>query len=165
MLINRLFAGARQDLRFDAQQPLAIADDNGWLLFPNAAFIAAWAQLAVDKTAGPRIPPEWLHGEKKALRLIHQAGWRLHITPATGGLRVELHAQSASDNPGPLTPRQHEIAQLYCQGLTCKEIGSHMQLSPATVRVHLRNAYARAAVSSRAGLRAHLAAAFPARGG
>lgn len=39
-----------------------------------------------------------------------------------------------------LTPRQKEIASLVAQGMSTKEIGSAIGLSPETVNVHIKQA-------------------------
>lgn len=36
----------------------------------------------------------------------------------------------------PFTEREEEVAQLLAQGLTSKEIGRHLDISPRTVDVH-----------------------------
>lgn len=76
--------------------------------------------------------------------------------PDENGLRVALQRRAARDGIAALTARQAEIARLYCMGHSSKDVGLRLGLSPATVRVHLRNAYSRAGVSSRAALRTWL---------
>jgi DNA-binding CsgD family transcriptional regulator len=56
-----------------------------------------------------------------------------------------------------LTPRQSEIAELVAQGLTNKEIGKHIGMSPKTVQVHLGIMFARLGVVSRKEITARLA--------
>jgi DNA-binding CsgD family transcriptional regulator len=50
----------------------------------------------------------------------------------------------------PLSPRQAEILRLISRGKTDKEIAAELQLSIATVKTHLRAAFARLRVRSRA---------------
>jgi DNA-binding NarL/FixJ family response regulator len=49
----------------------------------------------------------------------------------------------------PLTPRQREILRLIAAGHANTAIARQLGLSPATVRKHLENAFARLDVSSR----------------
>jgi DNA-binding CsgD family transcriptional regulator len=51
-----------------------------------------------------------------------------------------------------LTNREREVAQLLSQGLTSKEIGTRMQISPNTVRTFLRMIMVKMGVSTRSGI-------------
>jgi DNA-binding NarL/FixJ family response regulator len=53
----------------------------------------------------------------------------------------------------PLTPRQREIALLAATGLSNKQIGERLLLSPRTVSTHLYQLFPKLGVSSRAALR------------
>lgn len=156
LLINRLFAGARQGLEDGAsgEHPLAVTDEDGWILFPNGDFCRAWPRLAgIAQVSEPRLPRAWLEGERAAMRRLHAAGWQCEVRPVHGGLRVALRR---SLNGAMLTPRQTEISRLYCAGYSSKDIATRLSLSPATVRVHLRETYAKLGVASRTGLRSAL---------
>ncbi|MCX4538421.1 AAA family ATPase (plasmid) [Streptomyces sp. NBC_00841] len=68
---------------------------------------------------------------------------------ATGG-----HRESPQLLTGvPLTPQQREIAKLAAAGLTNKEIGERLFLSPRTVSTHLHQLFPKLGVTSRAALR------------
>jgi DNA-binding CsgD family transcriptional regulator len=68
---------------------------------------------------------------------------------ATGQTRV-----SVSDrDPCALTPQEHEIAMLAASGLSNKEIGQRLVLSPRTVGAHLYRVFPKLGVNSRAALR------------
>jgi DNA-binding CsgD family transcriptional regulator len=56
-----------------------------------------------------------------------------------------------------LTPQQQQIAQLAATGLTNKQIGERLFLSPRTVATHLHQAFPKLGVTSRAALRDALA--------
>ncbi|SDZ49436.1 regulatory protein, luxR family [Variovorax sp. YR634] len=156
LLVNRLYAHARQGLDEEAQ-PLALTDSQGWVLFANRAFCAAWPALAdLAGATSPRLPEDWLSGRRGALRRLEAAGWSIDVARDESGLRVALRRRLAGGGACILTPRQAEIARLYCAGHSSKDVGLRLGLSPATVRVHLRNAYDRAGVGSRAALRAWL---------
>ena len=58
-----------------------------------------------------------------------------------------------------LTPQQARIASLAARGLTNKEIGRELHLSPRTVSTHLYQIFPKLNVTSRAGLRDALSAA------
>jgi len=51
--------------------------------------------------------------------------------------------------PARLTPRQREVLELLCQGLSNKMIGRRLELSENTVRVHVQATLAALQVSSR----------------
>ena len=68
---------------------------------------------------------------------------------ATGQTRV----RGVRGSNGPLTPQEFEIATLAATGLSNKEIGQRMFLSPRTVAAHLYRVFPKLGVSSRAGLR------------
>jgi DNA-binding CsgD family transcriptional regulator len=68
---------------------------------------------------------------------------------ACGGNPVHPHAPSDVA----LTPQQWEIASLAAAGLTNKQIGAQLFLSPRTVSSHLYQVFPKLGVTSRAGLR------------
>lgn len=49
----------------------------------------------------------------------------------------------------PLSPREAEVARLFGLGLSYKEVARALDASPATVRHHLRQAYAKLGISSK----------------
>jgi DNA-binding CsgD family transcriptional regulator len=152
MLVNRLYVSVAQGLPLEDDCAAAIVDAHGWILYPNAAFCRAWAGLRATfaDNPAPRVPAAWLAPDARTTARLHRCGWRLLATPCEGGSRIALHPLAGA---GALTWRQLEIARLYCAGATYKDIGLTLGLSPETVRVHLRNAYRRIGVGSRAKLR------------
>ena len=54
---------------------------------------------------------------------------------------------------GSLTPQQLEIAQLAAAGMTNKEIGERLFLSPRTIGTHLYQVFPKLGITSRAALR------------
>lgn len=155
MLVNRLYASVAQGVPLGDGCAAAVVDAQGWILYPNAAFCRAWIGLRADfaDNPAPRVPADWLRGDARAAARLQRRGWRLAVQPCDGGTRIELHPLSADRAAGALTWRQLQIARLYCTGASYKDIGLQLGLSPATVRVHLRNAYRRAGVGSRSKLR------------
>lgn len=58
--------------------------------------------------------------------------------------------QSANPEPvKPLSPREHAILRLYCEGRSAIEVGARLGMAPSTVRSHLRRIYDKLGVVSR----------------
>ncbi|QDQ15191.1 helix-turn-helix transcriptional regulator [Streptomyces spectabilis] len=92
---------------------------------------------------------------------------RLGATPWAARAANELRAtglaigHDASTGPASLTPQQREIAMLAAAGLTNKQIGQRLYLSPRTVSTHLYQIFPKLGVTSRAALRDALAEGPP----
>jgi len=56
------------------------------------------------------------------------------------------------EEPGPLSPAEHNIVRLVAGGMTNRQIASRVNLSPHTVNFHLRKIFRKLGVSSRAEL-------------
>ena len=61
----------------------------------------------------------------------------------------ERARQRRDDTRGQLTSKEEQIARLACDGLTDREIGNRLFISPRTVEWHLRNVYAKLEIRSR----------------
>ena len=85
-----------------------------------------------------------------------RAGSELRATGLTIG-------QLADNGPASLTPQQREIATLAAAGLTNKQIGERLYLSPRTIATHLHQAFPKLGVTTRAALRDALAGLPPGR--
>jgi DNA-binding NarL/FixJ family response regulator len=78
------------------------------------------------------------------------------VESAAAGLRGQANATSpSSDKPPPedtagLTPREVEVLRLLATGLSDREIGDALAISPRTAMRHVANIYAKLDVSSRA---------------
>lgn len=92
----------------------------------------------VGRLAFARDPDHPFAEEERAAAVLLQP----HITDA---LRVQSHRAAAQR----LTTRQHELLRLVASGYDNVEIARQLCLSPATVRKHLENAFARLDVPSR----------------
>jgi DNA-binding CsgD family transcriptional regulator len=118
---------------------------------------------------------ELLYGE--ALRRARRIGEaRTHLASALSGFqalgaalwadRAAAELRAAGQSPsravgadaGPLTPRELEIATLAASGLTNKQIGDRLFLSPRTIGFHLYQLYPKLGITSRAALRDALSA-------
>jgi DNA-binding CsgD family transcriptional regulator len=92
---------------------------------------------------------------------------RLRARPWVGRATAELRATGqtkprAGDNVlDRLTPQEYEIVSLAASGLTNKEIGERLFLSPRTVGGHLHRAFPKLGVATRAALRDALASLSP----
>ncbi|MGW4531816.1 helix-turn-helix transcriptional regulator [Nocardia sp. NPDC004340] len=75
---------------------------------------------------------------------------RCHAELRASGLTV---ADRGTEPPGPLTPQEREIADLAAAGLTNKQIGERLYLSPRTIGAHLYRVFPKLGISSRAALR------------
>jgi DNA-binding CsgD family transcriptional regulator len=100
---------------------------------PGDARIQLSAALAAFRALGAR---PWAGRAANELRAAR-------LTPA----RTEYHRIPV------LTAQEHQIASLAAAGLTNKQIGQRLYLSPRTVGSHLYRAFPKLGVSSRAGLR------------
>ena len=81
---------------------------------------------------------------------VARAGSELRATGLTIGNRAE-------NGPASLTPQQLQIATLAAAGLTNKQIGERLYLSPRTVAAHLHQVLPKLGVTTRAALRDALA--------
>jgi DNA-binding NarL/FixJ family response regulator len=90
----------------------------------------------------------------KALRAFE----RLGAGPWAQAARVELGATAATrrGEPDRLTPQESMVAELAAEGLTNRQIGERMLVSPRTVGSHLGRVFPKLGVGSRAALRGAL---------
>jgi PAS domain S-box-containing protein len=66
-----------------------------------------------------------------------------------------LARRRAELEPPRLTPRELEVLQIAAQGLSARETAERLVVSPATVKTHLENIYAKLGVSDKASAVAH----------
>lgn len=108
----------------------------------------------------------WLRRRRRAeaLDVLHRARdafRRLGAEPWTERCEEELAAAgpptAAAGGRGHLTGQERRIAQLAARGLTNKEIGRALQVSPRTVAAHLYKIFPKLGVTSRAGISRALA--------
>ncbi|MER6128541.1 AAA family ATPase [Streptomyces sp. NPDC001795] len=108
---------------------------------------------------------EWL---RRQLRSSRARPWlaaaletfsRLGAEPWTSRALAELRATGIRQSPGApdslpaLTPQQKQIVRLAARGLTNREIGERLQLSPRTVGSHLYRSFPKLGVTARSQLR------------
>jgi PAS domain S-box-containing protein len=64
-------------------------------------------------------------------------------------LASRLNNGNGSSTRGVLSPREHQVVELLAAGLTGEEVAERLGISPATVRVHIRNATGKLGASTR----------------
>ncbi|MEU6026289.1 LuxR family transcriptional regulator [Streptomyces tauricus] len=96
---------------------------------------------------------------RRQLTTVLETAERLGAGALAAAARIELRASGAAPDPkspGPLeelTAQQRQIVQFAASGLSNREIGERLFLSPRTVGSHLYNVYPKLGVSSRHQLR------------
>jgi len=112
----------------------------------EARYEAALAQIGCARLSAAR-------GDVgDALGVLDKAGATLEEIGALPALARldDLRQQIEGRPPANLTPREYEVLQLLATGMTNAEIAEQLFISPRTVDQHLRQVYAKLAVSSRA---------------
>ncbi|MFF5635846.1 ATP-binding protein [Streptomyces sp. NPDC012825] len=104
----------------------------------------------------------WLRRRRRAeardlIRLAHAEFGRLGAGPWVERCEEELTAADPTGEGGTLTGQERRIAQLVAKGLTNKEIGQALRLSPRTVAAHLYKIFPKLGVASRAAIAQALA--------
>ncbi|MGV9630356.1 helix-turn-helix domain-containing protein, partial [Streptomyces sp. NPDC003487] len=88
----------------------------------------------------------------------------LRATPWAERAERELrHAGTPAGGPASLTAQELRIARLAADGLTNKEIGARLSLSPRTVGGHLAKAFPKLGITTRAALARALEGTAPGR--
>ena len=107
---------------------------------------------------------EWLRRERRRvdarphLRTALELFQRLAVSPWEERARAELRASGETArrrDPSTLdllTPRELQIAHLVAEGITNREIGAQLFLSPRTIDYHLRKVFAKLEIASRTDL-------------
>jgi ATP/maltotriose-dependent transcriptional regulator MalT len=149
-------------------RPLVADDDHAEALFQAA--------LRDDLTAWPLYRARlllqygtWLRRRRKVvqarppLRAARDSLLALGATPWVDRARQELRASRESQHSGPgawmqLTEQELQIARMAAQGLTNREIGQRLYISPRTVGAHLYRIFPKLGIATRAQLAAVLEA-------
>ncbi|NUR61850.1 MAG: helix-turn-helix transcriptional regulator, partial [Catenulispora sp.] len=93
----------------------------------------------------------WLAAAAEAFERLGAAGW---IERAGAELRATgARPRASTVNLASLTWQERRIADLAAGGLTNKEIGKRMHLSPRTVSSHLYRVFPKLGITTRAALR------------
>ncbi|MFC5665408.1 AAA family ATPase [Kitasatospora misakiensis] len=143
------------------------AEDDGAEAAYRAAYAVPGAERWAFDLARLRLAHgSWLRrrhraGAREVLRAAHHVFRRLAAEP--WALRCEEELRAAGDavvqqqrgpaaEPSGLTAQELRIARLAATGLTNKEIGRQLQLSPRTVAAHLYKIFPKLGITSRAAL-------------
>jgi DNA-binding CsgD family transcriptional regulator len=133
-------------------------------------FDAALAIPGADLSYGERLRRMKATTEARAHLVTAQETFtRLGARPWATRASNELRAtgltigQATALGPASLTPQQRQIAELAATGLTNKQIGERLYLSPRTVATHLHQLFPKLGVTTRAALRDALADQPPER--
>ena len=165
----------RQALTVEGAAAMAAPDHEAAALFERALTVPG-----ADRWPYDRARIQLIFGERLR-RMKATTDARAHLTAALGTFQrlgavpwaarasSELRAtgltigQLAGTGPASLTPQQREIATLAAAGLTNKQIGERLYLSPRTVATHLHQLFPKLGVTTRAALRDALAGLPPER--
>lgn len=85
---------------------------------------------------------------RSALEIFERLGARPWVERAREELRATGESRTPASQPR-LTPQERQVVRLAATGLTNRDIGAQLYLSPRTVGYHLSNAYAKLGVTSR----------------
>lgn len=124
----------------DRAGSFAYADANGFLYYADPGFTGLVAG-EFPSCEPSRLPQPWLedivlHGKTQCFGRTMSLDARVQ-----GGLVfLRGYARSRIDE---LTPRERDVAARFARGHSHKDIARDLELSPATVRHHLKSAYAK----------------------
>ena len=96
---------------------------------------------------------------RAALETFEQLGAQPWAHRTANELRATGESRPRERDRDALTAQEHEIAQLAASGLTNKQIGQRLYLSPRTIGFHLYRVFPKLGITSRAALRDALSAA------
>ena len=90
----------------------------------------------------------------ECIRHVQRGGYWLDKKMTAAGLRSMMRPEAARRDlqRAGLTPRELQIATLAGQGLSLVSIGASLEISPATVKVHLHQVYRKLGLSNRTAL-------------
>ncbi|MGW1997636.1 AAA family ATPase [Embleya sp. NPDC001921] len=132
------------------REALAVADADRWP-FEHARIRLYWGEL-LRRGRSPVRARAQLRGAVGAFERLGAAPWvaRANLELRACGEPVRAPAGLGS---AALTPQQREVARLAAAGLTNRQIGEKLFLSPRTVSTHLHQVFPKLGVTSRTALR------------
>ena len=150
---------SRYALLVDAAAAMAAQDEEALVLFERALAGPEAGRWPFEHARVLLLHGERLRRAKMNRRARVQLDRAREIFERIGALpwiaRTERELQATGQNRADdgLTAQQRSIVQLAAEGLTNKQIGERLFLSPRTVGTHLYQAFPKLGVTSRAGLR------------
>jgi DNA-binding CsgD family transcriptional regulator len=148
---------------------LSSTGDDADRLYRDSITRFGQTRLKAQVARGHLLYGEWLRRERRRVDARTQLGIAHKMLTGMGlegfarRARRELMATGATARKrsismsDELTPQESHVAQLASDGLSNREIGAQLFLSPRTVEYHLRKAFTKLGISSRLTLRAALA--------
>ena len=134
---------------------LALCERSGAILYVGSA-LAALIRNGFPSWQGTLLPGELTPRLAQAPCALKLGRTSVSVRPC--GDLVALTMGGAASQEA-LSPREREVAALYATGMSHKHIAHRLQLSPATVRSYLRDAYSRLGVTNKLALSALLVGA------
>jgi DNA-binding CsgD family transcriptional regulator len=143
-------------------------DDAAEKLHREAIALLARSRMKAQLVRAQLSYGEWLRREgrridsREQLHFAHAAFSSMGAEGFAERARRELVAtgekvrKRRDDTRDDLTPQEEQIARLACEGLTNREIGAQLFISPRTVEWHLHNVFTKLGIRSRRGLKGAL---------
>lgn len=124
----------------------ALADEQGQLIYLGRQIGVVLSSLYPD-WRGWELPAPLSQALGEAPAFLPAGRWGRLAAEQRGSLYLLRLAAPTEERP--LPPREQSVATLYAQGYSYKEVARRLDLSPATVRTYLRNAYAQLGVRNK----------------
>jgi ATP/maltotriose-dependent transcriptional regulator MalT len=133
----------------DAPGELVLFDAGHSIEFATARARALLREYLDDMRAArlPALIVDWLHENPRRSLTVERGPRRLVVTRVNGAAPTLLLTEEAVTRP--LSRREWEVLGHVEDGLSNAEIAAVLWISPATVRTHLENIYAKLGVRSR----------------
>jgi DNA-binding CsgD family transcriptional regulator len=132
-------------------QALAIEEAERWPF--DLARIQLYYGERLRRGRAPAQARHYLNAAAEIFGWLGAVPWAERANKELRACGGQMRAQAAHPEGSALTPQQWEIASLAAAGLTNKQIGEKLFLSPRTVSTHLYQLFPKLGVTSRAALR------------
>lgn len=116
---------------------------------PDVSTLRSCARLGASGCLEKMAPPDVLF---RALRAVESGLFAVDSGLLTRALAAERRAPAPVNNLGHLTERQREIVHWAAMGMSNKQIGRRLGISPETVKSHLHQVFEREGISGRVAL-------------
>lgn len=115
-------------------QALRAVDPNGHVVCHSRCPHARRARRGGEPAGQAVLVPSARGGRVRVRLATVTIGRRRPVT-----IHLLLTDEDAAHEPGPLTPRQHEVLRLLAAGRVAKQVAAELGLAEATVRNHIRD--------------------------